>query len=198
MEREFNFEELPEKKQKLIEAARDLFCLHGIRRVTIEEICRKANVSKMTYYKYFNDKADIARAVLDLFFSDGFKVFKDIIEEEISFPQKFEKILLLVTTEIHTAGPSFLEDLMDSKSPLHAYFQDMQKKTTQWTMDFFKEAQKAGYINPDIKISFLLFMLDRVSDLLNHPELVKAMPDIEERANELALQLFHGFARTKQ
>lgn len=198
MEKDFNFQEFPQKKQQLIEAARDLFCLHGMRRVTIEEICRNAKVSKMTCYKYFQDKGDIARAVLDLFFSEGFKIFKNIIEEETSFPQKFEKILLLVTTEIHSAGPSFLEDLMDSTSPLHSYFQEMQKKTRQWTMDFFKEAQKAGYINANIKMPFLLFMLDRVSDLLNHPELVKAMPDIEERANELALQLFHGLARAQK
>ena len=40
-----------------------------------------------------------------------------------------------------------------------------------------------------------LFMLDRLCDLLNHPDFVAIMPDVERRANEIAAIFFHGFAR---
>ena len=38
---------LPKKQQQLIEAATELFCKHGMHRVTVEEIWN-ANISKMT------------------------------------------------------------------------------------------------------------------------------------------------------
>ena len=193
-----SFEELSKKQQQLLLAAQDLFFQHGIRRVTIEEICRKAGVSKRTYYKYFKDKLDIARAVLDLLFAESYKVFRTILEEETSFAQKFEKILMLVTTEIHAAGSAFLDDVMEKESPLNVYFLKIQKKTRGLVVDFFKDAQKAGHINSTIKMPFVLFMMDRLSELLSHPEFARIMPDIEERASELAVQLFHGFSRVSK
>ena len=38
------------KKQSIIKASRDLFMRYGIKRVTVEEICETAGVSKMTFY----------------------------------------------------------------------------------------------------------------------------------------------------
>ena len=49
------------KLQAILDAAKSLFWKHGIRRVTIEEICEVAGVSKMTYYKYFSNKTAIAK-----------------------------------------------------------------------------------------------------------------------------------------
>jgi len=192
------FKNLPKKQQQLITAAKELFCKHGVRRVTIEEICRQANISKMTFYKYFKDKWDIARSVLELLFGESFQQFHGITADEIPFAQKFEKMLVMINEQIHTAGSAFLEDLMQESSPLHNYFFEMQKKTREMSIEFFKTAQESGHINSDIKMPFLLFMLDRMADLVNHPELVKILPDMEKRASELAVQLFHGLARTQQ
>ncbi|MCP4398415.1 MAG: helix-turn-helix transcriptional regulator [bacterium] len=44
------------KQQQIVKTAKDLFFQHGVRRVAVEEIYRKANVSKITFYKYFRDK----------------------------------------------------------------------------------------------------------------------------------------------
>jgi AcrR family transcriptional regulator len=191
------FENLPKKQQQLIMTAKDLFCRHGVRRVTIEEICRQAKISKMTFYKYFKDKWDIARSVLELLFGQSFQEFHGIVAEELPFSQKFEKLLMMITAQIHAAGSAFLEDLMQESSPLHTYFLEMQKNTRAMSIEFFRVAQESGQINSSIKMPFLLFMLDRLADLVNHPELVQVMPDMEERASELAMQLFHGFARTQ-
>jgi AcrR family transcriptional regulator len=49
------------KKQKkriqITETAIRLFSQFGTKRVTIEEICRTAGVSKVTFYKHFKNKA---------------------------------------------------------------------------------------------------------------------------------------------
>lgn len=44
------------KQRELIETAAQLFFKHGFKRVTVEEICRTAKVSKVTFYRYFAAK----------------------------------------------------------------------------------------------------------------------------------------------
>jgi AcrR family transcriptional regulator len=191
-----NFQSLPKKQLQFIETAQDLFCKHGVRRVTIEEICRTANISKMTFYKYFSDKWDIAKAVLDYLINEGLKSYYEVIEEPIPFNQKVETILMLSTSQAHAIGSEFLNDLMNQESPLHTYFLEQQKKVRELSIEFLQNAQKEGLIHNDIKMSVAIFMLARLSELLNHPEFVQIMPDIEERAAEIATLFFSGFART--
>jgi len=183
------------KKQQLIEKATELFCLYGIRRVTIEEICRGSNVSKMTFYKYFDNKWDIAKTVIDLLFDEGIQHYFTILKEQMSFHQKLEKLLTLSTVQIHSFGSAIFDDVLKEDSPLHAHFMERQKMTRELSVDFFKRAQQEGHISSNTKMPVLLFMLDRSIDLLNHPEFIKIMPAIEDRATELAALFFYGFAR---
>jgi hypothetical protein len=104
-------------------------------------------------------------------------------------------MFMQTTSQIHAVGQTFLEDMMREDSPLHGYFSEMQKKTRDLSMDFFAQAQQQGHIHSDVKMPVLLFMLDHLSDLLNHPDFVRIMPDIQQRASELAAFLFYGFAR---
>jgi AcrR family transcriptional regulator len=54
---------LPRKQLQILKTGLDLFQRFGIKRVTIEEICQTANVSKMTFYKYFKNKNELVRFI---------------------------------------------------------------------------------------------------------------------------------------
>jgi len=186
------------KKQALLEAAQELFFKYGVRRVTVEEICKKAGVSKMTCYKYFADKWDIARTMLDTLVTCGMTAFEDMLRQDGPFAAKFGNMIMQTTAQIHSVGPALLDDMTREDSPLHEYYLEMQKKTRKLSVDFFMQAQRQGHIHRDVKMPVLLFMLDNLSDLVNHPDFVQIMPDIQDRASELATFLFYGFARKPQ
>ena len=191
-----NFDSLPKKKIQLIEAAQELFFKYGVARVTVEEICKTSKISKMTFYKYFSDKWDIAKAVLDYLINEGLKAYYHLIEEPIPFDQKVEQVLMLSDSQVHALGSAYLNDLMKPDSPLYEYFTEQQKKMRELSVEFLQQAQEKGLINNEIKIPVALFMLDRLSELLNEPGFIQIIPDIEERAAEIAKFFFHGFART--
>jgi len=44
------------KREQILTTGKELFWKFGFKRVTIEEICKEAGVSKMTYYKFFTTK----------------------------------------------------------------------------------------------------------------------------------------------
>ena len=48
----------------LVKQARELFWKHGIKRITVEEICSEAGISKMTFYRNFKNKVEIAERVV--------------------------------------------------------------------------------------------------------------------------------------
>jgi AcrR family transcriptional regulator len=57
----------PESKKEvaILKAGREFFWKYGFRKVTVDEICKAAGVSKMTFYRYFKDKATLAKTIFD-------------------------------------------------------------------------------------------------------------------------------------
>ena len=49
----------PDKKQRIMQAAEQLFRTHRFHEITLEEIAREAKVGKGTIYLYFSDKEDL-------------------------------------------------------------------------------------------------------------------------------------------
>lgn len=81
------------KKEEVINAARELFTKYGYKKVSMDEIAMKANVTKKTIYSYFNDK----EAMFKYFAEEELKSMKDKIESEMSdkipFIEKVSKLL---------------------------------------------------------------------------------------------------------
>ena len=44
------------KKEDILKAAKELFSMYGYKKVSMNEIAEKANVTKKTIYSYFKDK----------------------------------------------------------------------------------------------------------------------------------------------
>ena len=184
---------MSKKKQQLLITATELFSAHGFRRITIDEICKTSNISKMTFYKYFKNKIDIGKVVLDTIYSEGKIRYYEMLKQDIPFSEKIENILLISRAQTHAIGQSFFQDITDENSPLLSYFHEKQKEIKKMTIEFCKKAQKIGLIRKDISIDVMMFMLNSQHDRLNHPDFVKSVPDVEDRCSILASLFFYGF-----
>ena len=189
-------ENIPYKKQQLIDSAQILFSKHGIQRVTVEELCRTADISKMTFYKYFTNKWDIGRTVIDNIFEKGLCYYNNMLQEDIPFAAKIEQILKITMVQINSFGAPFIEDLTDKRCPLNTHFSAKQKAVSRLSINFLTNAKNEGYIKKEIKIPFLLFMLDRTTEFFNDPELISIMPDTKERGCELASLFLYAFSNS--
>jgi len=184
---------MSKKKVQLLITATELFNAHGFRRITIDEISKTSNISKMTFYKYFKNKIDIAEAVLDTIYTEGKLRYYEMLEQDSPFSEKIENLLLISRTQTHAIGQSFFQDITDENSPLLDFFLDKQKEIKKMTIDFCKKAQKAGLIRKDISIDVMMFMLNSQHATVNQPDFVKLVPDVEVRCSMLASLFFYGF-----
>lgn len=53
-----------EKKLEIMEKASAVFMRLGIKSVTLDDLARELGISKKTFYKYFEDKNDLVRAII--------------------------------------------------------------------------------------------------------------------------------------
>jgi AcrR family transcriptional regulator len=147
----------------LVETARDLFWKHGFKRVTVEEICREARVSKMTYYKYFPDKIELAKTVYDMVIRKGMKKFKEIMEEDISPEEKMKKFILLKMEGTDNMSREFLKDFYDHSDNELAKYVD-EKNIQAWieAKNDFKKAQEKGMFRNNLNMDFMLYFINKV------------------------------------
>lgn len=182
-----------EKQRAIMETAHRLFWKHGFRRVSIEEICREARVSKMTFYRHFPDKLSLARTVYDIQIDEGLRKFRDILSSDLSPREKVEHMLKMKAESVHGISPEFLRDFYnDRDTGLKAHIEEKTAATWQVIMEDFRQAQRQGIFRDDFDPQFLLYMTQRFTDHLNDPYLLQLLGSAEKVVMEMTRLLTFG------
>src|SRR5690349_19949705 len=105
------------RRQVLLDTALELFRAHGFHRVSVEEICTKADVSKVTFYKNFTNKTQILLGVLDGVREELQAEYLAIARSDVPFPRKLERLTALGAERSRGLGEAFLKDLLDRPDP---------------------------------------------------------------------------------
>lgn len=61
----------PKTKQKLLDAAQELFLIKGYGASSVDEICQKAKVTKGSFFHYFKSKEELGKILLERFCCDS-------------------------------------------------------------------------------------------------------------------------------
>ena len=157
------------KKLSILHAAKDLFWKHGFRRVSVEEVCQYAHVSKMTFYKYFPNKIDLAKAVFDLVMEENVLQFHTTIRENISAEDKIKKMILLKLEGTNDISNEFLQDFYsDTELGLKEFIEVKTQEAWKLIMDDFVFAQEKGWFRKDINPALFLIMAQKMTELINN------------------------------
>ena len=186
------------KFESIVSAARSLFWRHGIRRVTIEEICEKAGVSKMTCYKYFSNKTAIAKYIIEDLFESGAKAYKEIYNSDIPYEEKVKKLVELKISNTHEMSQELLDDIYKYKDEeLYETIENIKKKMIGIYLEDIREAQKTGEIRNDIKPEFMLYFLNNLTEMLTDQQVVGIYTNPEHMIAEVMNFFFYGIMPRK-
>lgn len=181
------------KYNSILETAKSLFWKYGIRRVTIEEICKEAGVSKMTFYKYFPNKIDLAKIIWNLVIKDALNEFRKVVDSDFSFQEKIQKMFTIKLQASENISLEFIEDIY--KNPelgLQPMIEKFSNQSLQIFVEFITDSQKKGLIRKDIKVEFILHYFNQMSTLLDN----KPLASLYEHPHDLIMEsmnfLFYG------
>lgn len=181
------------KRQQILKTGKELFWKYGFKRVTIEEVCKEAGVSKMTYYKFFTNKMDLVKTIMDKILQDSLEKYRQILARDIPYPEKVIGMVNLKRDQIETMSSEFFRDYVQSGDPeLLAYLEKVSGESMQIFVDDFHKAQQNGDIRKDLKIEFIMVVMNRLIDMAHEDVLLDMYDTPQDLVMEITNFLFYG------
>ncbi len=173
-----------EKKSAILDAAQDLFVKKGIDAVKITDIAREACVSKVSIYNYFGSKEELARQVLCGILENSLIEFKEFLERDISFKEKFE-ILYEVKIGVTDTHESFYKLLSSPKMQqyLSKYY---ETKSKPLLLEFIEQGKREGYIDRELSNEALLLYYES-------SKIIASVKNDKKLRSNLIKLYFYGF-----
>jgi AcrR family transcriptional regulator len=184
--------DFPPKKKQILVTAEDLFFRFGIKRISIEEICSTAKVSKMTFYKYFKNKIDLVKYLWSLMFNYGKKRFEEIENMDITFQDKVELILKMKEESSKKLSHEFALEYFFSNDELRDFFNQKYQKSIGSFISFFKNGQAKGEVRTEMKPEFFIAAVNKLMELVENKQLVKSYETYKDFVLEVNNFLYFG------
>jgi len=186
------------KHQQIIDTARDLFWHHGIRRVSVEEICQTAGVSKMTFYKYFKNKIDLALFILNKTFLEGIAKYKSIMAQKIPYSEKAQEMIQMKLEQTRDISQEMLKDWMQGSIPeVVELMERMKQENFKLLLDDMIAAQNNGEIRKDINPQFILYFLNKMIEMAGDEQMINMYESTQSLTAELINLFFYGILSVK-
>lgn len=186
---------LKPRQKLLLAAAHELFWKFGFRKVSVEDICNQAGVSRMTFYKYYNDKFALAKATYDMEVEKGMREFEDVLNTPVDSAEKMEMILKLKAESLNDISQEFIRDFYaDEKLGLKEYIE--QRTIDYWKsiIKLFQFAQEKGDFRRDFNPELLLFLSKQIITTIHDPYLIGLFGSSKAVIMEIARLLTYGIA----
>ncbi|MBN1498171.1 MAG: TetR/AcrR family transcriptional regulator [Spirochaetes bacterium] len=180
------------KYQDLLATGKELFFKHGIKRITIEEICEKAGVSKMTFYKFFRNKEDLGIRILSQINDRILAEQDEIMTQNIPFIDKTRGIINHLIKTHEELADIFLDEMWGSNEDFLIFFNSLKKGSYQMVSNFIAQGQKEGVIRKSLKPEMILYLFDVFQGMLNSERMKEIAPDPHERLDSILNFIFYG------
>ncbi len=178
------------KKTQIVDTARALFFKHGVRRVTVEEICSKAKVSKVTFYKYFDNKQDIAKYIGDELTKLGFARFDEINELDLSFPEKIDLMTQWRVEFFSPVSSEFIEEILD----LESVYVEMKQRY----LENIKAAQEKGEVRKEISVELIWLVTEKLNELVKEGSWKSIFSEYSQFQWQLRKLYFYGLLEDRK
>jgi len=186
-------------RQLLLGAGRTLFWKYGVRRISVEEVCKSAGVSKMTFYRSFENKEDLAFQVLKGFITEGMDSYRAVMKQDIPFREKIAKVIALKHQQSVDISQEFIHEIYQSTdSVLSAYIEESRKEMLSEIMYDLFMAQQNGWIRRDTKLEFILYMLNSLNDKMMDERFLSMYEDKHDAIMDLTNFFFYGIFPSEQ
>lgn len=183
------------KYKDILETGQELFWKFGFRRVSIEEICKEAGISKMTFYKYFSNKLDLAITILDRISKESLVKIKNIREDHHTPAQTFKKILQLKSESTQGIGTEFIKDVYaNPESELKSHMKTLSDTHYAEVLKVFQKGQIDGWVRKDLNIPFCFSYIMNSMDVLNDGELLSYFDTSQELIMEITNLFVYGIS----
>lgn len=167
--------------------------------MSVEEICKEAAVSKMTFYRYFKNKNELALEIMLEIFDKGLKDYRQVMAQDIPFVEKIEEIISLKFKNTEDVSEEFIKDIYvnGDEATQKVIVEYSETMLLEFKQDL-ANAQEKGWIRKDIKIAFIMKMRDQITQLLNDDSFLVMYKTPQEAIMEVTRFFFYGMMNSEE
>ena len=182
------------KYKQITAKAHDLFWKFGIKRVTIEEVCSEAGVSKMTFYRFFPNKIELAKDVISNIFDKTEKDYKALMSRDIPFEEKIKEQVRMKFEGTVNISEAFVADVYSGwNDELKTFFNDITVRMVKLVRDDYVKAQQEGAIRKDVNIDFIFYLSNKMTEMVSDPQLIAMYNNnVQSAIMEFMNMMFYG------
>lgn len=196
-------EEAMETRERILDAAIDVFYEYGVTNSSLEQVAEAAGVTRGAIYWHFKNKADIFSALHDQMhiplMQDLIRIQENLSDNPLNDLMDFciSALLDLNADEKKQKIFSLFTLKCDYSGELAVFFEEHNKKQKEdmsIIVGFFKAAMKKGVISPQsdpdmLALALLCYVCGIFTEFLSTPSLF----DLKKQARPLIEQLFKSF-----
>ena len=198
MSSELNTKQKSKKHDLIVKTATDLFMQFGVKRVTVEEICKTANISKMTFYSYFKNKTDLAEHIIFSIFDEAQLEFDSIWKQLSTFERKIDQFIKLKMVYAKKFSKEFFIDFMDLSPAINQKIMDYSHKNQITFMNMIEQAQKSGSVRSDVSINFMSYMINKLLEFAEDEMFLSLYNNTEDLTWDVVNFYFYGIMGKKK
>ncbi len=185
------------KEQQLLEKGFQLFSRYGFHRISIDELCKSSNVSKMTFYKYYSNKESLFLRIVCLVFDDLQIQIEKILNSECGIKEKLDQISLTNQGMLKSLGEEMIKNALHL-TQVKEYLDEKSRITWGLLNQFLKVEQSKGTINPRINLNILNIFLNEINNLFQNEKFSGVFENSEQMIDQINELIIYGLlVRTK-
>lgn len=179
------------KRTSILQSALDLFMKFGIRRVSVAEIAKTANVSQVTIYNYFGSKDKLVDEVVVYYIEEIWNEYQEILDSDIHISEKIKQIIFNKTTSASSINEEIYNYILkDFSSGTGSYIEEFYtNKALPELIKLFDEGKQQGYIDSTISNEAILIYIQMFREYLQQKPIYEQVRPYTE---ELTKMFFYG------
>jgi AcrR family transcriptional regulator len=152
-------------------------------------------VSKMTFYRFYPNKLELAKSVFDWVIDQSIANFKSLMASDIPASEKMKQMLLMKHEGLHDISKEFLMDFYNNPdNEISAYIQQRSQAVWLELIEDFRRGQNEGWLRKDFKPEFILILSQKIMELTTDRNVLSLYSSPKELVMEISNFFTYGIA----
>jgi Transcriptional regulator len=150
-----------EKMEAILHATKELFKQYGYNKVSIAEIAKKASVSQVSIYNFFESKENLKNQLLKRLWEDYYQTIISIFNSSETIQKKIENFFYTVAVYSRNYSANFVTESLRNQLETKENTTEVQlREIDQAVISLIEQGKREGVIKDTISTDTILNFVD--------------------------------------
>ncbi len=165
-------------RDRIILQCTEIFLQSGFSKISMDEIAVSLGMSKKTIYKYFSNKEELVKTVMETFWNESLSQIDSVMKEDgVDSLLRLIKFLELAGDRASKIHKTYMEDLIKYFPDYWRGFDERRRSMLKTVVGkIMSDGKKEGVIRNEVDEDFFILVFQSVIASIANPEVMAKIP----------------------